>query len=418
MNIVREKIANGVYFSHVKVDKYKSGRLIVNLISPITKENITKRSLLASMLRQCSEEFESFSELNIELSYLYGASVYSDTAKIGDSYVLTIGSSFLNDNALPEGVSVTGRIAEIVSGMIFKPKISDGSFSEETLAVEKENLKEAILSEMNDKRRYAARKAIETYFGEDGYAIPVDGYVEALKDINGKNLYEEYKKLLKEASVEIVYDGFINPEKIKSLFAEGFSKISDRNPYVFQNKEAIIKPKFEISENSDVKQAKEVMLFVCPKGDNATLKLLSAIYGGTPFSFLFKEVREKKSLCYYCSSSYVRSKKMLIVESGVDNSKTKAAEKEILEQFERVRRGEFSDSDLSNTKQYLVGLYKTIEDAPSTYLDRYLSDIVLQSDNIEKEAEKINSVSREDLISAAKEATLVGIYSLGNFDNE
>lgn len=418
MNVIREKIAEGVYFSHIKTDKYKSGRLIVNLVSSVTKDNVTKRSILAAVLRQSPRSFESFSELNIELSSLYGASLYSDTAKIGDNYVLTLGSSFLNDTALPKGVSVTNRIAEIMAGVIFNPKIENGAFKDDILAVEKENLREAIMSEINDKRRYAVRRAIETYFGEDGYAIPTDGYAEDLDEINGENLYKEYKELLKTAAVEIIYDGSLNPDEIKKLFAEGFSKIENRAPISAENKAAPKKEKTVVREKSDVKQAKEVMLFICPNAGTPVLKVMSALYGGTPFSFLFKEVREKQSLCYYCSSSYVRSKNMMIVESGVDNAKTEKAENEIINQFENLKKGTFTDSDLENTKQYLKSLCKTVEDAPSTYLDRYLSDMILKTEGLEKEAEKIDKVTREDVISAAKETTLVGIYSLGNFDNE
>ena len=68
----------------------------------------------------------------------------------------------------------------------------------------------------------------------------------------------------------------------------------------------------EFHDVMDVAQAKLVMGFrtgiAVPGGDVTAMRLMSALFGGTPHSKLFLNVREKLSLCYYCSSSYDRHK--------------------------------------------------------------------------------------------------------------
>jgi predicted Zn-dependent peptidase len=58
------------------------------------------------------------------------------------------------------------------------------------------------------------------------------------------------------------------------------------------------------------------------------------VYGGTFTSRLFKTVREKMSLCYYCSSDYVNTKGLMFVSCGIDVNKREEAENAILKELE------------------------------------------------------------------------------------
>ena len=54
-------------------------------------------------------------------------------------------------------------------------------------------------------------------------------------------------------------------------------------------------------------------------------RLMNALLGGTPHSLLFRNVREKLSLCYYCASSYDRLKGLLLIDSGVEEQNAEKA---------------------------------------------------------------------------------------------
>ena len=70
-------------------------------------------------------------------------------------------------------------------------------------------------------------------------------------------------------------------------------------------------------------------------------RLMTAMFGGTPHSKLFLNVREKMSLCYYCAARYNSNKGIMTVESGVETQNIEAAKNEILNQLEEMKRGNF-----------------------------------------------------------------------------
>ena len=74
--------------------------------------------------------------------------------------------------------------------------------------------------------------------------------------------------------------------------------------------------------------------------DLAKIRVFNAIYGGSPTSKLFMNVREKRSLCYYASSGADTQKGLLLVSSAVNFENFGAAREEILAQLEAMRRGE------------------------------------------------------------------------------
>lgn len=53
-----------------------------------------------------------------------------------------------------------------------------------------------------------------------------------------------------------------------------------------------------------------------------------AMFGGTPFSRLFVNVREKLSLCYYCAARFDRITGIMLVDSGVEAQNREKAQAE------------------------------------------------------------------------------------------
>lgn len=76
-----------------------------------------------------------------------------------------------------------------------------------------------------------------------------------------------------------------------------------------------------------VSQSKMVMAFKSDYEDIYTAKLFCMLLGATPFSKLFANVREKMSLCYYCSSAYADRKGTLFIDSGVESCNIEKAKK-------------------------------------------------------------------------------------------
>ena len=71
----------------------------------------------------------------------------------------------------------------------------------------------------------------------------------------------------------------------------------------------------------------------------AAIKVMCAIFGSGTFSKLFMNVREKMSLCYYCSASLVNHKGLIVVQSGVETENALKALDAIRNELNEVRKG-------------------------------------------------------------------------------
>ena len=119
------------------------------------------------------------------------------------------------------------------------------------------------------------------------------------------------------------------------------------------------------------------------------------------------------SLCYYCSASTVRGKGLITVDSGVEAENAEKAQREILNQLDSVKKGEFTDFE------YEASL-KSIRDSLNSYNDSQVTLdtwYALKANNKtlyspEEIGEKISAITREDIINAAKGVRLHTVYRL------
>jgi predicted Zn-dependent peptidase len=136
--------------------------------------------------------------------------------------------------------------------------------------------------------------------------------------------------------------------------------------------------------------------------DVSAMRLCNALLGGTPHSLLFRNVREKLQLCYYCASSYDRLKGILLIDSGLEESSATKAVEEILRQIDAICRGTFTEEDLESARLSVVNQYQTLGDLQSTltswYLGQSLDDVLTMP---EQAADGVKAVTRDQVIAAA-----------------
>ena len=104
-------------------------------------------------------------------------------------------------------------------------------------------------------------------------------------------------------------------EKISKAFSS-IERNSVKNKFV--NFSPVKEEVFRYEEKLDVNQCKMVMAFKSHNKDTYAMKLMNTIFGGTPFSKLFLNVREKLSLCYYSAAGYNQLKGTDYVECGIE----------------------------------------------------------------------------------------------------
>ena len=119
------------------------------------------------------------------------------------------------------------------------------------------------------------------------------------------------------------------------------------------------------------------------------------------------------SLCYYCSARFVRDKGIVLVQSGIEDENEKKATDAILAELENMKKGNFTDEEIENSKKGLTDGYLSVGDTPES-IDAWISARTLE-ENIDLPqffAEKIKDVTAEDIRLAAEKVTLDTIYML------
>lgn len=119
------------------------------------------------------------------------------------------------------------------------------------------------------------------------------------------------------------------------------------------------------------------------------------------------------SLCYYCSARLFREKGIIFIQCGVEKENWEQAVKEILNQLDIMKKGEFTDEDFASSISALSDAYNGVEDSPIAVCAFYGSQAFdgAVSDGAEV-AETIRAVTREQVIKCAKRVTVDSIYLL------
>ena len=419
------KLAEGTEGLFIKTKRFKTTLISFNFFLPLSKDTVADYALLPFILTSCSKKYPDFRELNYKLSKLYGARLDASTEKYGDYQLLKMTISVVNDRFSLDGESLVNRASDMLLRLIFEPNCENGAFLENDLNREKRKAIEHINSEISEKRIFAKNRLIEEMYKDNPFGIAKCGKIEDVEKISGESLYKAWQTMLKSAFIRVNVVGSAIPTGFFENIETRFSELERKN--ITDCKVSSITKESEnisyVTDRLDVKQGKLCMGFSSKMygNDNNTLPLMimSDIFGGGPYSRLFSNVREKMSLCYYCSASAVRQKGLLTVESGVETENCEKAEKEILNQLEIVKKGEFSDFEFESSIKSITDSLNSYNDSQAT-LDSWYT-LKINNDELYSPAdiaEKVSHITKDDVITAANGIKLHTVYKLLPKENE
>ncbi len=421
----REKIGNGIFFSTILDNRFKTCRITVILRTEIDDKKSSAYSAAAELLTRSTKEYPTFLELSRRLDSLYGTEISSGCSKIGDTQVLRISGVCIDDRYSLDGEPIYAEMAKLICSAIFEPNAENGAFSEAEFKQAQRQLIDNIDAQFNDKRIYAKRRLQELMCEGEKYGISLVGTKEKAQSLTAKSVYEAYEELLKTAKVEVLcLTGSSDTESVKEIFTREFAKI-DRAPLDCSTD--VIKKAGktrEFTETYDVTQSKLLMGFRTdcaePSKDVPAENLMCAVLGGTAHSKLFNNVREKLSVCYYCSSVYDSVKGIMQIESGVQKENIERAKTAILNEVEQMKQGNITDEEIESAKLSITNSYTTVTDTSAGTLGWYLSQIMFGEEILtpEEKAQKINGVTKEMIVKAANKLSLDTIYLLTSEDKE
>ena len=132
-------------------------------------------------------------------------------------------------------------------------------------------------------------------------------------------------------------------------------------------------------------QAKLCMLFTRGTPEDlpsiTVMRMAMSVFGGSTTSRLFRNVREKQSLCYYCGSSALRATGVMMVDSGVEPGREAQAEAAILKELNDLCTGPITEQEMDDCRRSLLSSLDSLGDSlgglESWYYGQILRDEAL-----------------------------------------
>ncbi|WP_042356208.1 EF-P 5-aminopentanol modification-associated protein YfmF [Bacillus rubiinfantis] len=401
----------------VETDKYKTNTLVWRMKAPLAKENLTKRALLPQVLQSSTKNYPTTTKLRAYLDDLYGASLYVDLAKKGEYHVISFLIEIANEKFLAYPNPLLKKGFELLAEILMNPHVSGDGFEAETVEKEKRTLKQRIQSVYDDKMRYANVRLIEEMCQGEPYAFQVNGELDAVDEITPESLYAYYQSAFKEDEMDLYVVGDVKANEVKEIVTNLFyfeprtAKLAS-TPDIRKKSEV-----HEVKEEQDVKQGKLNIGYrtniIYGDPDYFTLQVFNGIFGGFSHSKLFINVREKASLAYYAASRLESHKGLLMVMSGIDSKNYQQAVSIIHEQMDAMRKGNFTDEELSQTKAVIRNQILETIDTSRGLLELLYHNVVAKQEIIVNDwLEKMEATTKEEIVAVAEKIELDTIYFL------
>lgn len=424
MKYKKQEIKKGINVHIINTSRFKTNLVALFLTTPITREEVTKDAVISSVLRRGSKNMQTQEQISKELENMYGAEFDCGIDKTGDNHILKFYLESINDKYLPQNdEKMLKTSCEKLLEIAFNPVTEGEAFKKEYVEQEKENVKRKIEGKIDNKARFALDRCIEEMYKGEPYGLYRYGYVEDVENINARNLYEHYKKLIDNCKIDIFISGPVdeNEEQIilKDIEENGnIKQLKEREANFIKTAivEKEVKQENVITESMEVTQGKLVLgldVHLTTEEEKYITSVYNGILGGSATSKLFQEVREKASLAYTASSSFIRHKGNIMINCGIEIKNYEKALEIIRQQLDDIRNGKFTEEDLENSKKGIISVIKGIEDEQDTEMTYYFGQ-ELSGDKMEipKYIETIQNVTRQNVIDIANKIEINTIYFL------
>lgn len=401
-----------------QTDKFKTNFLSIFFSTPLDAGTSAEYALIPKVLMRASSNYPDMKAINQRLDYLYGANISATTFKRGERQVTAFFVSCLCNEYAFEKMDILKDTILVTKDLLFNPLTKDGGFMPEFVESEKKNQIDFITSQKNNKNQYAITRCQQEMCKDEPFGLSEYGTVEQVQAINEKTLFKAYEKFMATADIDVFFIGRCDSNSLTDQINDMFSSIKrDKVPAFTQEIITHVDKVTNIEEEMNINQGKLTLGFrtgatLC-RENYAAFSLFNEIFGGSPSSKLFMNVREKLSLCYYCRAIAEAHKGLLFVASGIEVENKQKAQDEILSQLEDIKNGKISDAEFSSAVKSLINGYSELNDDPQSlslwYFNRGLAGVY---DTPEEVCEKINSITKEQVVEAAQNVKLDTVYFL------
>ncbi len=419
MALLQQKIGDGIRFHYYETKRFKSNYLCINLLTPLDKATVAENALIPEILCKGTEHYPTIADLNNHLNDLYGSALTVGSEKRGDNQCLFFSFDMLRNEFTPDKTDLLSEILNLIEEFFFHPYLQNGIFSERIVETEKEKRIAEIESLIGNKRAYASVRLIEEMCKNERYSIRSTGTVEDVRCATAASLYQRFQQLMRASQIEIFFVGTCDFTETATKLEQIFSLQSrDFCPIISTEIIAAADEIQKICEEQPAMQSNLQMGFRgVPSRKNlkksAAFSVFCDLFGGSPTSKLFMNVREKLSLCYFCRAGSIPEKGIMTIQAGIAAENRDLAEQEIFRQWEHCKNGQITEEELTMAKKSLINAYRTLQDRPASLERYYLNTLVADNPyDFSEYIPAISAVTKEEVMEAANALSVDTIYFL------
>ncbi len=409
-----------VYF--IKTNKFKSTVISTIFENEFTNESLTKNSLLRRLLNRSTKTYDNEISISKKSLELYNSRT-SISAELCNNLLL----NFFEIEVLNEKYTEKGNLSktlEFYFESIFNPNVINNQFEKENFDLCKKSFKNYFKTYKDNKSGYSVNRTFELLDDKEHLRYNINGSKEYLDNLNEKNMYEYYLEFIKNSKVDVFVIGDFNDEEMLEIIKSNIDIKIKRNDIKFKYNN--FKPSDEVkivSEKDSNNQTRINMLFEFDSITNreryTVLPLFNRIYGLVSTSKLFMEIRERKSLAYSINSEGYPDEDLLMVLGGINNDNIEEVIKSVKQELKNMQDGLFTEEELENSKKSRkLVLDRALDDKYGILFFKQKS-VITEDDDLKEKIEKVNTVTKDEVVNLAKKAKLKVIFTLeGEEQNE
>ena len=409
------ELVPGISAHFVQSKKFKTNKIIIRFTAPLSLETIAGRMLSASMLETANQVYPTSQVFRRYLASLYGTDISTSAYRRGQAHILDLTFTYVRDDFLSKKNVLTSRILELVKQTLFAPLVQDGAFEPALFEIERKQLLASLATDMDDSFYFAHKELDSLFFHDERLQLRYSDLRNSISNESPESSYTCFQNALKNDRIDFFFLGDFNEveitESLKSLpftVRENGVTIQYYQSYSNVLREGMVQRNvgqsiLELGYHSPVKY-----------GDDEHLPMLvmNGLLGEFAHSKLFTNVRENAGIAYTVSSQLDLFSGLLRMYAGIDRENRNQARKMMNHQLLDLKKGNFTDFELEQTKEMIRRSLLIAQDNQQTLVERvYLNALLGKSSfDIDRLVAKLENVDKEAVCKAANSLKLQAIY--------
>ncbi|WP_270747095.1 EF-P 5-aminopentanol modification-associated protein YfmF [Streptococcus halitosis] len=409
------ELVPGISAHFVQSKKFKTNKITIRFTAPLSLETIAGRMLSASMLETANQAYPTSQAFRRYLASLYGTDISTSAYRRGQAHILDLTFTYVRDDFLSKKNVLTSQILELVKQTLFSPLVQDGAFEPALFEIERKQLLASLATDMDDSFYFAHKELDSLFFRDERLQLRYSDLRNSISNESPESSYTCFQDALKNDRIDFFFLGDFNEVEItESLKSLSLTARENCVPIQYYQSYSNVLQEGMVQRN--VGQSILEMGYHSPVkyGDDEHLPMLvmNGLLGEFAHSKLFTNVRENAGIAYSVSSQLDLFSGLLRMYAGIDRENRNQARKMMNHQLLDLKKGNFTDFELEQTKEMIRRSLLMAQDNQQTLVERaYLNALLGKSSfDMDRLVAKLESVDKEAVCKAANSLKLQAIY--------